>query len=308
MNNKLQTTTKHGIDLKKGDILKDTYLVLSHISSGGTSEVYLVEEKKQPEKRWALKVSKISNRLSKGLVHETTILSELEHPNLPYVVDYFKTEKYYFLVMEYINGVALSDYFKLFNQQLPVKVTLTVAKQLCEILDYLHSQKPYPIIYRDIKPGNILIMDNQTIKLIDFGTAKPLEASRFSDAVQVGTVGFAAPEQYEKKQTDERTDLYSFGALLYYLLSSGKYVSAIQYPMKSLEKSLPKSLKKCVEGLIEPNPEKRVQSVKEVRKLLMKAEEELNNGLSKPRRFKGGSISLLFISIIFVGFLIYTFT
>lgn len=297
---------KHGIKIKKGDILNKKYLVLSHISSGGTSEVYLVGETAHPEKRWAVKITKITSPLAKSIVDEANILSEFEHPNLPYIVDFFSTNDYHFLVMEYIHGVSLSDYLSIYNQPLPLELTIKIGMQLCDVLEFLHSQKPNPIIYRDIKPGNILIKDDQTIKLIDFGTAKKFQKEQLIDTMRVGTVGFAAPEQFEKRQTDERTDLYSLGALFYYLLSNGKYVNVAQKPIKELHSSLPESLEQCVTKLIEADPEKRIQEIDEVKLLLLKAEEKLKK--QKGKTSGGyGSISFLSMSVFLFGFLIFTF-
>lgn len=306
MNNNAKHLNRHGIKVKKGDILNGKYLVLSHISSGGMSEVYLVEEIANPEKRWAVKITKISNPLSKNILDETNILSELDHPNMPYVVDFFTADECYFLVMEYIDGVALSDYFTIHNQQLPLELTIEIAKQLCDVLEFLHARKPYPIIYRDVKPGNILIKEDHTIKLIDFGTARKYQENGLSDTASVGTVGFAAPEQFDKKRTDQRTDLFSFGALLYYLLSKGKYVYVAQKPIKSFHSSLPKSLEKCVTKLVEIEPNNRIQSTAETRELLRNAENELKKSKNRFNVNRFGSFSLFSISLLFIGFLIFT--
>lgn len=304
MNNKDQLN-KHGIHIKKGDHLNGKYRVLSHISSGGMSEVYLIEDSTNPENRWAVKVTKKSHPLSQSLFDETNILSELDHPNLPYIVDYFSTDDYYFLVMEYIDGVALSDLFDIHNQQFPLELIIHIGKQVSDVIAFLHAREPKPIIYRDLKPGNILIKSDHAIKLIDFGTAKKLERDQLFDTARIGTVGFAAPEQFEKKQTDERTDLFSFGALLYYLLSKGKYVHVAKKPIKEFHSMLPKSLEKCITKLVETKTEERIQTIDEVRHLLEKAKIELEED---KRKFTGNQLgSLSIISVLFFSLLSFIF-
>jgi len=298
VNNKDQLN-KHGIHIKKGDHLNGKYRVLSHISSGGMSEVYLIEDMTNPENRWAIKVTKKSHPLSQSLYNETNILSELDHPSLPYVVDSFSTEDYYFLVMEYIDGVALSDLFDIHNQQFPLDLIIHIGKQVSDVIAFLHTREPHPIIYRDLKPGNILIKSDHTVKLIDFGTAKKFERNQLFDTARIGTVGFAAPEQFEKKQTDERTDLFSLGALLYYLLSKGKYVYAADKPIREFHSTLPKSLEKCVTKLVETKTEERIQTIGEVRLLLEKAEKEIE----KPKLTANQLGFLSIISVIFFSLL-----
>lgn len=266
---------RHDIRIQRGDLLNDKYIVLSHIASGGMSEVYLIEEKNNPSKRWAVKTTNMTNKLAAKLRDEARLLSELHHPNFPHVVDFFQTEEYFYLVQEYVEGVSLSEHMALYNNQLSMETILQIGIELCDVLHYLHNQKPYPIIYRDIKPGNIMMVKNQSIKLIDFGIARRFQDNQFQDTVQVGTVGFAAPEQFEKRQTDRRTDLFSLGALLYYLVSQGKYVYIAQKPIRDFQKRMPKHLEKCINQLVELQPENRLQDAREAKILLLKAKEEL---------------------------------
>src|SRR5699024_8587197 len=103
--------SKHGIYINIGDVLKNKYKVLSHIASGGMSEVYLVEECDHPHQKWAVKVANMESKLSQKLVDEAKMLSVLDHPILPYIADFFSSDDYFYLVMEYIEGVTLADYF-----------------------------------------------------------------------------------------------------------------------------------------------------------------------------------------------------
>lgn len=273
-----EAMSKHGIHINDGDVLNHKYVVLSHIATGGMSEVYLVSDLKQPSQKWAVKVSSVTSKLARKLIDEAKILSALDHPTLPYVADFFSTDQYFYLVMEYIEGNTLTDYFEQNNRKLSVETILDIGVQLSDVLHYLHKQEPDPIIYRDIKPGNIMIKENGQIVLVDFGIARKYQEDQLKDTVRIGTVGFAAPEQFEKKQTDARTDIFSLGALLYYLFSKGKYVYIAQKPIRDFQKGLPSHLEQCIQTCTQLEPEKRIQDIREAKILLLKAKEEWEKG------------------------------
>src|SRR5699024_2658477 len=130
---------KHGIHIKKGDIIRGKYKILQHIATGGMSEVYLAGEIHQPEQVWAVKIAHMDDKLSRTLVDEAKILSELDHPNLPQIVDFFSSDTYYYLVMEYADGDVLSDYLNRENNELPLELILQLAIQLCDCFAYLHN-------------------------------------------------------------------------------------------------------------------------------------------------------------------------
>ncbi|WP_147380249.1 serine/threonine protein kinase [Oceanobacillus picturae] len=273
--------SKHNIFVKPGDILREKYKVVEHIATGGMSEVYRVQEVNNSFQEWAVKISNMSSKLSRKLIDETKLLSELDHPILPRVADFFQDDNYFYLVLEYVEGVSLAEFLEDDSNELKLEDIVNIGVQLCDVLYYLHTRKPHPIIYRDLKPGNILLKKDAQITLIDFGISRKYQEKQMRDTVQIGTVGFAAPEQFEKKQTDKRTDLFSLGALLYYLLSKGKYVYITQEPIKSLNSSIPKSLETCVGQLVELDPEDRLQDVREAKILLLKAREEWEHRKSK---------------------------
>lgn len=266
---------KHQIYVQVGDILRNKYRVISHLASGGMSEVYIVEEIGSEQNIWAAKISNLNSKFAQKLMNEAKLLSHLHQPNLPFVVDFFSCSHYFYLILEYINGIPLSNYVEEKDFNLSLDFILDVGIQLCDVLYYLHHEQQEPIIYRDIKPGNILITENNTVKLIDFGIARKFQEGRMKDTVQVGTVGFAAPEQFEKEQTDTRTDLFSLGALLYYLISRGKYVYIAQKPIQALRDDLPKFLSLCINELVKLKRDERVQHVSEAKYLLIHAAEQL---------------------------------
>lgn len=149
---------------------------------------------------------------------EAKILWGLNHPNLPTFSGFFSENQRYFLVMEYVDGTTLEKLLDRSNGPFPERRVLGWARQLCDVLEYLHSQNP-PIIFRDMKPGNIMLTRDGQIKLIDFGIARFFRSSGGHDTQLLGTPGFAPLEQYGKAQTDERSDIYSLAMTLFQLLT-----------------------------------------------------------------------------------------
>ena len=149
---------------------------------------------------------------------EAKILSRLNHPNLPAFTDFFTEDARHFLVMEYIDGSTLEDLLDRNGHPFSERRVLGWARQLCDVLEYLHSQQP-PVIFRDMKPGNVMLSRTGRIKLIDFGIARLFKGSGSQDTQLLGTPGFAPPEQYGSAQTDERSDIYSLAMTLYQLIT-----------------------------------------------------------------------------------------
>jgi len=212
-----------GISLAQQDsIIKDRYQVKKVLGDGGMSRVYLVEDIRLHRKQWALKEMAPSGtpeehqEMKTQFEREAQILCRLNHTNLPKVTDYFIEADNHYLVMEFIEGETLFDVAERTKGFIKEDVLRDWGVQLCEALEYLHSQTP-PIIYRDIKPKNIILTPDGRIKLIDFGIARLFDMHKVSDTIIIGTPGFASPEQYGKGQTDQRSDIYSLGATLYNL-------------------------------------------------------------------------------------------
>ena len=128
--------------------------------------------------------------------------------------------------MDYIEGNPLSNALEEYGAQ-PQDMVIAWAKQLCDVLGYLHAQSP-PIIYRDMKPSNVMLKPDGNITLIDFGTAREFKEKNLADTVCLGTIGYAAPEQFGGMgQTDARTDIYCLGATLYHLVTGQNPVSRL---------------------------------------------------------------------------------
>lgn len=184
-------------------------------------------------------------------LREALFLARMHHPALPSLYDYFFEDGYWYMVMDYIPGQTLTAYLR---QQgpLPPLEALNYALQLCDVFDYLHRQTP-PIIYRDLKPSNVLITPDGTLMLVDFGIARYFKKGQSNDTTDFGSPGYASPEQYQAEgQTDGRSDLYSLGILLYEMVSgqrpaptNGKAISPIDTMSKEAS-----TLSAVIRGLI----------------------------------------------------------
>ncbi len=256
--------------LEIGSVLDGKYKILNEIGHGGMSVVYLALNERA-NKTWAVKeVRKDGGNdnevVSQGLIAETEMLKKLNHPNLPSIVDVIDTKDTFIIVMDYIEGRSLQSVLNHTGAQDPEKV-LEWSKQLCDVLGYLHSRRP-AIIYRDMKPANVMLRPDGQVALIDFGTAREYKEHSQGDTTWLGTRGYAAPEQFGGRgQTDARTDIYCLGATMYHLLTgySPADTQFVIYPIGQLVPSLAGSgLEKVVAKCCEPDPANRYQSCAEL--------------------------------------------
>ncbi|HKV58392.1 MAG TPA: protein kinase [Ktedonobacteraceae bacterium] len=194
------------------------------IGQGGMAAVYQARDTRKGT-LCAIKEMSLSTVASEerpqaiqNFLAEAKILSRLNHPNLPAFTDFFTEDARHFLVMEYIDGSTLEDLLERNGHPFSERRVLGWARQLCDVLEYLHSQQP-PVIFRDMKPGNVMLSRTGRIKLIDFGIARLFRNSGSQDTQLLGTPGFAPPEQYGSAQTDERSDIYSLAMTLYQLMT-----------------------------------------------------------------------------------------
>ncbi|WP_216624511.1 serine/threonine protein kinase [Paenibacillus foliorum] len=256
-----------------GDVLGDRYRIVSILGSGGMSTVYLAEDLRLAGKRWAVKETRPTKEEAHTCLAEADMLIRLNHPNLPKIVDFYPADSqgFSYLVMDYIEGETLLQRFERQARRMTEGQVIGYALQLCDLFHYLHTRRPDPIIYRDLKPANLMIDVEERVRLIDFGIARSFKAGQAGDTVSIGTIGFAAPEQFEGRQTDSRTDLYGLGALLYFLLSGGQYYCAAYKRLREHDAGLSASLTALVEKLLRAEPGERCQSAAEVRSELQRA-------------------------------------
>lgn len=256
--------------LTSGEILGGRYLVEELIAKGGMGAVYKVRDCKLNRKVWAVKEIIIDAETDSGsFLEEVRILSDLSHPYILKIADYFEpdAEGKSYLVMEFVNGHTIQEIYGDAKTPLTLQRALKYAMQLCEILSYLHGQ-PKPVIFRDLKPSNIMVDEYDNLKLIDFGIARTFKLGQLSDTVALGTLVFAAPEQLEHGQTDFRTDLYSLGATLYFMLTGGKYYSSVHSNFALIPPEIPVQYINLIQKLLEPHPDQRIQTAREVKKQL----------------------------------------
>lgn len=255
--------------LEIGSLVDGKYKILNKVGQGGMSVVYLAMNEKA-NKQWAVKeVRKDGVRdfevVKQGLVAETDILKKLSHPHLPSIIDVIDTDESFIIIMDYIQGNSLNKALEEFGAQ-PQENVIVWAKQLTDVLGYLHSRSP-AIIYRDMKPANIMLKPDGNVTLIDFGTAREYKEKNLADTTCLGTVGYAAPEQFGGMgQTDARTDIYCLGATLYHLVT-GMNPCEPPYeikPIRQINPSLSTGLERIILKCTQRDPNDRYQSAAEL--------------------------------------------
>ena len=296
-----------------GEIIDGKYEVLREIGKGGMSVVYLAMDKRL-NKQWAIKEFRkdkddASKQVAlKALLDEANLMKKLDHPTLPRIVDIIETNQTVYIVMDYIEGESLNKVLDAYGAQ-PQEAVVEWAKQLSEVLDYLHTQNP-PVIYRDMKPANIMLKPDGTVRLIDFGIAREYKEGKEGDTEAIGTRGYAAPEQFGGRgQTDARTDIYSLGVTLYHLVT-GKNPAEPPYeiyPIRHWDPTLSSGLEWLIQKCTQLNPNDRYQSCAEVTYVL----ENLDKFEGTYQKKLRGKVTLfivsaslaLFFGIACVGFL-----
>jgi len=271
--------------LEIGSVVGGKYKVLNIIGQGGMSTVYLAMNERA-NKQWAIKEVRkdaVTNYrvVRQSLITETDLLKELSHPYLPSIVDVIDEDGRFLIVMDYIEGNTLEKALRLLGPQ-PQEYVIEWGIQLCDVLGYLHTRKP-PIIYRDLKPGNIMLRPNGTITLIDFGTAREYKEANTGDTSYLGTRGYAAPEQFGGMgQTDARTDIYCLGTTMYHLVTGhnpGEPPFEL-YPIRYWNPQLSPGLEYIIAKCVQNNPDDRYNSCAEVMYDLQ-SYKELDRGYKK---------------------------
>lgn len=291
--------------LEIGSLIDEKYKILSEIGHGGMSVVYMAINERA-NKTWAVKEVRKDGVLDfeavkQGLVAETDILKKLSHPNLPSIVDVIDTDESFIIIMDYIEGNSLNHALSEYGAQ-PQEYVIEWAKQLCDVLGYLHSRNP-AIIYRDMKPANIMLKPDGNVTLIDFGTAREYKEKNLADTTCLGTVGYAAPEQFGGMgQTDARTDIYCLGATLYHLVT-GCNPSEPPYeikPIRQINPELSSGLERIIEKCVQRNPDDRYQSAAELMYALDHYE-EIDDKFKKRQKRKFASFIAVMSAVVVFG-------
>lgn len=289
--------------LEIGSLVDNKYRVLDVVGSGGMSTVYLARNERA-NKSWAikevLKQGEENLEIKKNsLIAETEMLKKLDHPNLPTIVDVIETDNTFLVVMDYIEGNDLGDIINEFGAQ-PQEKVIEWAKQVCDVLRYLHTRNPV-IIYRDLKPANIMLKPDGNITLIDFGTAREAEVKDVANTISLGTRGYAAPEQFgDGARADNRTDIYCFGATIYHLVTGHNPAEEpyIIEPIRDINPALSGGLEKIILKCTQPKPQDRYQDCDELMYDLEHYKEIDDLYRKKQKRKLGLFLSSLILSII----------
>ena len=260
--------------LREGTVLDEKYEILRRIGEGGMSIVYLARNNRMNMQLAVKEIkndgSKSAEVLLKGLEREANILKDVDHPVIPRIIDIVKHSGTICVVMDFIEGENLADKLKEVERFSQDKV-IEWGLELASALEYLHSMNP-PIIYRDMKPSNVMLKPDGGVKLIDFGTAKTYDIENNADTTALGTRGYAAPEQFGDAQgrgiykTDARTDIYNLGATLYHMVT-GKNPQEPPYemvPIREVDPMLSTGLEQIILKCTKPNPNERYQSCSEL--------------------------------------------
>lgn len=253
-----------------GQIIDDKYEILTLIGQGGMSRVYLARDRRL-NKQWAVKEvqkrvrGKNNEVVIQSAIAEANLIKQLDHPAIVRIVDILDMPDVIYIIEDYIEGEPLSTILEENGAQ-PQELVIEWAMQICEALEYLHTRKP-AIIYRDMKPANVMLKPDGNIKIIDFGIAREYKEQSLADTVNLGTKGYAAPEQFGGKgQTDARTDIYCLGITLYHLVTGHSPCDPPYeiYPIRHWNPQLDPGLEAVIERCVQQNPNDRYQSCAEL--------------------------------------------
>jgi serine/threonine protein kinase len=274
-------------------LLNNRYEVLGLLGKGGMGCVYKVADRAKRGRVLAVKELR-SDKLPSAKIAEAftlfrteaQILARLSHPNLPKVSDCFSSGQRHYIVMEYVKGKTLEQFLAA-RRGRPVdeRTALSWALQICRAVHFLNVQKP-PIVFRDLKPSNIMIDRSGRVKLIDFGIARFFKEEKKEDTYVYGTPGYASPEQYGTGQTDVRSDIFSLGSTLHHCLT-GRDPSAkpLDFPDPAvLNPALSKGTVRIIRKALEQNPNRRYQTaldMKQAIQTVLRDTETLPKGVDK---------------------------
>ncbi|MEX2144746.1 MAG: serine/threonine-protein kinase [Anaerolineales bacterium] len=265
--------------LKKGDTLLDRYEIQEIVGMGGMGAVYRARDtnfkaiRLVAVKEMMSQVTDVAIRrnIFQIFEREANILATLRHPTIPRIYDYFTIAERAYLVLEFIHGKNLEQLLSETQDFFPEEQVLTWAIELCDVLDYLHSHKPEPIIFRDVKPSNIMNTLQNHIALVDFGIAKVFESG--SKNTMVGTQGYSPPDQYRGEATP-KVDIYALGATLHHMLTlrDPQLEAPFSYgerPINEINQNVTKEFAAVVERALEYKPEDRYESAAEMKEALI---------------------------------------
>ena len=255
----------------KNLVINERYQVVSPLGEGAMSAVYLVRDLQRPGALWALKELKQpqGNQEEREMAlelfrREGSILASLNHPGLPRLIDFCGDGQHNYLVMERVKGNTLDTILGGRVQPLRPEEAIPIALQAAHVIAYLHAQNP-PVIFRDLKPSNIMLTPSGRVRFIDFGIARFFDAKQGKDTQELGTPGFCAPEQYSG-HSNLSSDIYSLGVTLYYLLTL-KDPQSFNFkfpPLSEINPDAPPGLDPILAKCLELDSSQRCQSASQL--------------------------------------------
>lgn len=251
-----------------GQVIDDKYEILKLIGEGGMSKVYLAMDRRL-NKSWAVKEieKKAKDRNNEIVVQsaiaEANMIKQFDNPAIVRIVDIIDNGNVIYIVEDFVEGETLEALVEADGAQ-PEELVVDWAKQICEALDYLHTRTP-PIIYRDMKPANVMLTPEGRIRVIDFGIAREYKEQNLKDTTSLGTRGYAPPEQFGGK-TDARSDIYSLGVSMFQLVT-GKdpCIGTTEIkPVRQINPALSEGIETIIQKCVQHDPENRYQSCVEL--------------------------------------------
>src|SRR5579863_2770921 len=261
--------------LEAGTVLQRRYAIQRLIGGGGMGMVYLAHDQRLSNRPCAIKEMvdhfiDPQQRIEANdyFAREADTLAQLKHPAIPAITDRFDDQNRHYLVMEYVEGRNLEEELAVRGGPLPEGLVIDIARQLCDVLAYLHGLTP-PIVYRDMKPSNVMLTGNGRVVLVDFGIARLFKAQR--KGTMIGTLGFAPPEQYQGL-ADPRGDIYSLGATLHYVISGRdpeKFPPFSFPPLRELRPDVSRNLAGAIDHALAYEMGDRPASARDFRDMLL---------------------------------------
>lgn len=262
--------------LNAGVVLQNRYVIERLLGGGGMGMVYLAHDQRLANRHCAIKemVDHFIDpqqriEANEYFAREADTLAQLKHPAIPAITDRFDDQNRHYLVMEYVEGRDLEDELAARDgEPIPEGLAIDIARQLCNVLLYLHSMSP-PIVYRDMKPSNVMLTPKGRVVLVDFGIARLFKAQK--KGTMIGTLGFAPPEQY-KGEVDPRSDIYSLAATLHYMLTARdpEKFPPFSFPkIRELRHEISSNLAGAIDAALAYNMEDRPQDIQQFRNMML---------------------------------------
>jgi serine/threonine protein kinase len=277
-----QTETGQLGQLQPGVTLQDRYLVLGILGAGGMSSVYKGRDLHFPNVTKLVAVKEMLNLAADPSMHEMIVrnfereadlLATLSHPAIPRIYDYFSHDSSSYLVMEFIEGRDLEAILRDADGPIPTEEVVSWVIELCEVMGYLHNHQPQPVVFRDMKPSNVMVDHHGHIRLIDFGIARVFQPG--VKGTMIGTEGYSPPEQY-RGEASPAGDIYALGATMHHLLTrrdprAEAPFSFADRPIREINMDVSSELEEVINTALSYDPKDRFSSAEAMKQALMTA-------------------------------------